>query len=101
MNPQDRHPGAEDARRYDLDWLRVLAMALIFVFHTTRPFDTFENWHVKNNELSGAFDALVIGALWVMPLFFVLSGASSFFSLRSRTAWSFLRGGSCAWWCRS
>lgn len=91
MNPQDARPSAPDARRYDLDWLRVLAMALIFVFHTTRPFDTFENWHVKNNQLSAAFDVLVIGALWVMPLFFVLSGASSFFSLRSRTAWSFLK----------
>lgn len=91
MRSPDSSARAREARRYDLDWLRVLAMLLIFVFHTTRPFDTFENWHVKNNQLSAAFDVLMFGALWVMPLFFVLSGASSFYSLRSRTAWSFLR----------
>lgn len=91
MRSPDSSPRAGEARRYDLDWLRALAMLLIFVFHTTRPFDTFENWHVKNNQLSAAFDVLMFGALWVMPLFFVLSGASSFYSLRSRTAWSFLR----------
>lgn len=91
MRPQDTRPSAGDARRYDLDWLRVLAMLQIFVYHTTRPFDTLESWHVKNNQLTDAFTFMVIGALWIMPLFFVLSGAGSFFSLRSRTAWSFLR----------
>lgn len=80
-----------NARRYDLDWLRVIAMLLIFLYHTTRPFDTFENWHVKNNQLTGAFNFMVIGALWLMPLFFYLSGAASFFSLRARTPISFLR----------
>lgn len=78
-------------RRYDLDWLRLLAMLLIFVYHSTRPFDTLENWHVKNTQLTGAFNFMVIGVLWIMPLFFVLAGAGSYFSLRSRGAWSFLR----------
>jgi len=91
MKPQHTHPSSGDTRRYDLDWLRVLAMLLIFLYHTTRPFDTVENWHVKNDHLTDAFTFMVIGVFWMMPLFFVLSGAGSFFSLRSRTAWSFLR----------
>lgn len=78
-------------RRYDLDWLRLLAMLLIFVYHSTRPFDTLENWHVKNTQLTSAFNFMVIGVLWIMPLFFILAGAGSYFSLRSRGAWSFLR----------
>lgn len=92
MKPQHIHPSAGDARRYDLDWLRVLATLLIFLYHSTRPFDTVENWHVKNNQLTDAFTLpALLGVLWIMPLFFMLSGAGSFFSLRSRTAWSFLR----------
>jgi glucans biosynthesis protein C len=91
MEAQGMHLRAEGTRRYDLDWLRVIAILLIFLYHTTRPFDTLENWHVKNNQLTDALNFLAIGAAWLMPLFFVLSGTSSFYSLRSRGAWSFLR----------
>lgn len=91
MEPQDIHPRAEDGRRYDLDWLRVLATLVIFIYHSTRPFDTAENWHVKNNQLTDAVNMMMIGAIWLMPLFFVLAGAGSFYSLRSRGAWPFLR----------
>lgn len=38
-------------RRYDIDWLRVIAMLAIFVYHCTRFFDT-EGWHLKNSEQS-------------------------------------------------
>ncbi len=34
-------------RRYDLDWLRVGAILAVFVFHSSRFFDTTD-WHVKN-----------------------------------------------------
>ena len=34
-------------RRYDLDWLRVLAILAIFVFHCTRFFD-MDDWGIKN-----------------------------------------------------
>ena len=34
-------------RRYDIDWLRVLAMLVVFVFHCGRFFD-MGGWHVKN-----------------------------------------------------
>jgi glucan biosynthesis protein C len=91
MGRQATHMGARGERRYDLDWLRVLAMLLLFLYHSSRPFDSFENWHIKNNQLSDAFTFIVIGAVWLMPLFFVLAGAGSFFSLRSRGPWPFLR----------
>jgi peptidoglycan/LPS O-acetylase OafA/YrhL len=34
-------------RRHDLDWLRVLVILVVFVFHCGRFFDT-DGWHVKN-----------------------------------------------------
>jgi peptidoglycan/LPS O-acetylase OafA/YrhL len=38
---------SQPARRYELDWLRVGAILMVFVFHSSRFFDT-DNWHVKN-----------------------------------------------------
>lgn len=38
---------SQPARRYELDWLRVLAILAVFVFHSSRFFDT-DGWHVKN-----------------------------------------------------
>jgi peptidoglycan/LPS O-acetylase OafA/YrhL len=36
-------------RRYDIDWLRVIAMLAIFFYHCARFFGT-EGWHLKNAE---------------------------------------------------
>ena len=56
-------------RRYDNDWLTVLAMLVIFSFHCARFFN-FEDWHVKNNQLDQGLTLFVaIVAQWIMPLF--------------------------------
>jgi peptidoglycan/LPS O-acetylase OafA/YrhL len=34
-------------RRYELDWLRVIAIFLVFIFHSSRFFDEMD-WQVKN-----------------------------------------------------
>jgi len=34
-------------RRYELDWLRVLAILVVFLYHSTRFFN-LGDWHVKN-----------------------------------------------------
>ncbi|NJR49498.1 MAG: acyltransferase [Leptolyngbyaceae cyanobacterium CSU_1_3] len=78
-------------RRYDFDWLKVLATLAVFIFHCLRFFD-FDPWHVKNNELDAISTVLVqILLQWIMPLFFLLSGASLYFALQFRTAGQFLR----------
>jgi peptidoglycan/LPS O-acetylase OafA/YrhL len=77
-------------RRYDIDWLRVLAILAIFLFHCTRFFDPLD-WHLKNAEQS--FIALLFVAFvssWIMPLFFLLSGVGSWYSLKSRTGGKYL-----------
>lgn len=68
-------------RRYDLDWLRVLGILLVFVYHSTR-FYNVEGWTVKNDiwypsvELWNGF-----ATSFMMPLMFVISGASLFYAL--------------------
>jgi peptidoglycan/LPS O-acetylase OafA/YrhL len=78
-------------RRYDIDWLRVVAILAIFFFHCSRFFDT-EGWHAKNAEQSFVVDVLRAGLvwMWVMELFFLLSGVGSWYALKSRTAGQYL-----------
>jgi len=77
-------------RRYDIDWLRVLGMLLVFVFHCMRFFD-HEEWHVKNDELAVWASAFVqVTWRFMMPLFFVVSAIASFYSLGSRSGGRYL-----------
>ena len=78
-------------RRCDIDWLRVLAMLAVFVFHCTRFFDT-EGWHLKNAEQSFVLFILVRGLMWpwLMEIFFLLSGAGAWYVLQSRSAGAFV-----------
>ena len=78
-------------RRYDLDWLRVLGVLGVFFFHSLRFFD-LGDWSVKNATtypwVAWLTDLL---ALWLMPLLFVISGASLFYASRKGSAASFAR----------
>ena len=68
-------------RRYDLDWLRVILIGCVFIFHSGRFFDT-GGWHVKNPEMYvGVQVWTTFLANWMMPAIFVVSGASLFFAL--------------------
>lgn len=75
---------ARSPRRYDLDWLRVCAILAVFVFHCSRFFDT-DDWHVKNPTTHFGVQVWVtILANWLMPVIFVISGASLFYATGSR-----------------
>jgi peptidoglycan/LPS O-acetylase OafA/YrhL len=68
-------------RRFDLDWLRVLAILCVFLYHSTRFFN-LEDWHVKN-PITYAWIEGVEGfmEIWMMPIFFLISGASIFYAM--------------------
>ena len=80
-------------RRYDLDWLRVISMLGVFVLHCTRFFCN-EDWHVKAPVAQQSeFWALGRGVLlwvWLMEMFFLVSGFATWYSLRRRTAGQYL-----------
>ena len=78
-------------RLYYLDWLRVLAMISIFLYHSDRLFD-FDGWHVKNGVTNLASSLhIVFFTQWMMPLFFIISGASVYYALKFRTAGRFAK----------
>jgi glucan biosynthesis protein C len=78
-------------RQHYIDWLRVIATIGIFLFHNARAYD-YGDWHVKNALTSlGATQFVEFMNIWMMPLFFVLSGASVYYSLKSRNGGTFLK----------
>jgi len=75
-------------RRYELDWLRVLAILVVFVYHSTRFFN-LGDWHVKNiNTYVWVEIWNVFATRWMMPLFFIISGASLFYAIAKSGRWS-------------
>jgi len=82
---------SEGTRRYDIDWLRIIAMAGIFFLHALHLFDEGTDWHLRNVDQSTTVLILrgVID-IWAIPLFFVLSGAGAWFALKRRSAGRFL-----------
>ncbi|MGQ7868751.1 acyltransferase family protein [Sunxiuqinia sp. sy24] len=71
-------------RLYYIDWLRVLAFGLLFIFHSARFFDDY-GWHVKNDEHSMLANILVgFTHGWRMHLIFFISGVGTYFALKSR-----------------
>ena len=76
---------SKSERLYYLDWLQVLAILGVFLFHAVHPFDDLAGWHIKNAEKS-VLATFFVGYfnLWGMPLFFLMAGATSWFSLRRR-----------------
>jgi glucans biosynthesis protein C len=73
-------------RQYFVDWIRVLGMLGIFFFHNARFYDTFSDWHVKDASTSMIASGFVaFMSLWMMPLFFLIAGAGTFYALKSRS----------------
>ncbi|WP_069188005.1 acyltransferase family protein [Bacillus sp. FJAT-27251] len=79
-------------RRHDLDWIRVLATVAVFLYHCLMFFNPFP-WHVKNNDTDSEIMlmlSLFIG-LWVMPIFFAVSGISVQHALAKRQGPAYLK----------
>ncbi len=81
---------ATTLRRIDLDWLRVYVIFAVFAFHSGRFFD-MGGWHLKNPTTHlGSEVWTSFLANWLMPMIFVISGASLYYALGSRGARKFI-----------
>ena len=78
-------------RRYDIDWLRVLAVLLLFFVHPGRIFFTMGPWYVQNMEKNELISIITYFLdFWQMGLLFLLAGASTLFAMRFRSAKKYL-----------
>lgn len=78
-------------RQYYIDWLRIMLILSVFLFHIGMIFNTWP-WHIKNDEQYGGALRQLMTFLhsWRMPLLFMLSGAGTFFALGKRTSGQYL-----------
>ena len=69
------------ARRAEFDWLRVLALAMLMVFHSAMGFSTWP-WHVSDPHRSMVLDTFLDFLLrWRVALVFIVSGAALMLAL--------------------
>jgi peptidoglycan/LPS O-acetylase OafA/YrhL len=72
-------------RFHFIDWLRVIAALMVFCIHVAMIFVSWD-WHIKDSHYSFIMDTFVrFIYLWIMTLLFLLSGASTWSSLRYRS----------------
>jgi peptidoglycan/LPS O-acetylase OafA/YrhL len=85
--PAERPIAPAQGRRYDLDWLRVIAILLLLFFHCGMAFVAQWGWHIKNAETSSIFQEwMYFLSRWRMALLFFISGAGTWFVLKRATA---------------
>ena len=74
-------------RRYDIDWLRVIAIALLLFYHTAIG---FQSWglmigFITNKEpWTGLWTPMTLLNVWRIPLLFFVSGMGVFFAIQKR-----------------
>jgi glucan biosynthesis protein C len=83
--------GVPTGRLHYLDWLRVIAIFGVFIYHSARPF-LLQDWLIRNTDQSIvlSFIFLIFLGSWGMPLFFLMAGTGSRFALRRRSGGQFL-----------
>ena len=78
-------------RQYYIDWLRILLILSVFLFHVGMVFNSW-HWHVKNDTTYNGALRYVMTFLhyWRMPLLFLISGAGTFYALGKRSTGQYL-----------
>lgn len=78
-------------RRYDLDWLKALAVLLVPIMHAGIIF-TNTPYLIKNSETSMWMDIpIILISMPIMPLFFTISGMSIYYALQRKDLGEFVR----------
>ncbi|HEY7847712.1 MAG TPA: AMP-binding protein, partial [Candidatus Limnocylindria bacterium] len=77
--------GTASERLVWIDWLKVLSVVAVFVYHAAEPFLVI-NWLVSNDERSITLSAVAgFAYLFGLPLMFLLAGATAWLSLGRRS----------------
>lgn len=90
-HPAASSTSARASRRYELDWLRALAVFGLIPFHAAVVFTTGVGDYVKNGQTSVYMNTLAAFiTLWGIPLLFFVAGAAASFALHIRTTMQYV-----------
>lgn len=74
-------------RRYDIDWLRVIAIGLLLIYHIAiifQPWALFIGFIRSEQLLEGLWKPMSLLNVWRIPLLFYVSGMGVYFAMRKR-----------------
>ena len=80
-------------RRYDIDWLRVISIRLILLYHIGigfQPWGVFIQFIQNNEPLNALWIPMSMINIWRIPLLFFVSGMGVCFALRKRNWWQLI-----------
>ena len=78
-------------RRYDLDWLRIIAIMAVYFHHIGMPFNG-DDFHIMNATSSKLLDDIMVYfEQFRLPLLFLISGIGTVFAFSKRTWRRFLK----------
>ncbi|MEJ2004086.1 MAG: acyltransferase family protein [Cyclobacteriaceae bacterium] len=75
-------------RRYDIDWLRVIAIGLLLIYHTAigfQPWGVLIGFIQNSESLESIWIPLSILNIWRIPILFFVSGMGVYFAMRKRS----------------
>jgi len=81
-------------RRYDIDWLRVIAIGLLLIYHigiAFQPWGVFIGFIQSDEPLDNLWIPMSMLNVWRIPLLFFVSGMGVCFAMRKRTWKQLLR----------
>ena len=73
-------------RRYDLDWLRAIAILILLYYHVGMIYVSWD-WHINSEKTSVILEHIMVFLhQWRMPLLFFISGAGTYYALGFRSS---------------
>ncbi len=74
-------------RRYDVDWLRTLALGLLIIYHvviTFQPWAPYIGFIVNKEPIEWLWTAMSMINVWRIPILFLISGMGVYFAMERR-----------------
>lgn len=81
------HRGEGGLRRYDIDWIRVIAIALLLIYHTAigfQPWGGFIGFITNTESWESLWIPMTMLNVWRIPILFYVSGMGVYFAIQNR-----------------
>lgn len=75
-------------RRYDIDWLRVIAIGLLLIYHIAigfQPWGVFIGFIQNSEPMEWIWTPMALLNIWRIPLLFFVSGMGLYFAMQRRS----------------